>query len=75
MLAEFARDHSFIRYDERGNGLSDWDVDNLTFDAFVEDLDAVVDAAGLDRFPLLGIRRVAQSSSLMRSGRSEPFSK
>jgi hypothetical protein len=24
MLAEFARDHSFIRYDERGNGLSDW---------------------------------------------------
>jgi len=55
MLAEFARDHSFIRYDERGNGLSDWNVDNLTFDAFVEDLDAVVDAAGLDRFPLLGI--------------------
>ena len=55
MLAEFARDHSFIRYDERGNGLSDWDVNNLTFDAFVEDLDAVVDAAGLDRFPLLGI--------------------
>ncbi len=26
MLAEFARDHSFIRYDERGNGLSDWNV-------------------------------------------------
>src|SRR5258708_7094847 len=24
LLAEFARDHTFIRYDERGNGLSDW---------------------------------------------------
>jgi pimeloyl-ACP methyl ester carboxylesterase len=55
MLSEFARDHSFIRYDERGNGLSDWDVEDLSFDAFVEDLDAVVEAAGLDRFPLLGI--------------------
>jgi len=55
MLAEFARDHAFIRYDERGNGLSDWDVPDLSFEAFVTDLEAVVDAAGLDRFPLLGI--------------------
>ena len=55
MLAEFARDHSFIRYDERGNGLSDWDVADLSFEAFVEDLEAVVEAAGLDQFPLLGI--------------------
>jgi hypothetical protein len=29
MLAEFARDHAFIRYDERGNGLSDWNVPDL----------------------------------------------
>lgn len=55
MLAEFARDHAFIRYDERGNGLSDWEVPDLSFEAFVTDLEAVVDAAGLDRFPLLGI--------------------
>ena len=55
LLAEFARDHTFIRYDERGNGLSDWDVADLSFDAFVEDLASVVNAAGLDRFPLLGI--------------------
>jgi pimeloyl-ACP methyl ester carboxylesterase len=55
LLTEFARDHSFIRYDERGNGLSDWNVANLSFDAFVEDLESVVDAARVDRFPLLGI--------------------
>jgi pimeloyl-ACP methyl ester carboxylesterase len=55
LLAEFAYDHSFIRYDERGNGLSDWDVADLSFEAWVHDLEAVVAAAALDRFPLLGI--------------------
>ena len=46
---------TFIRYDERGNGLSDWDVDDISFDAFVTDLETVADALGLERFPLLGI--------------------
>jgi pimeloyl-ACP methyl ester carboxylesterase len=44
-----------VRYDERGSGLSDREVDDLSFDAWVRDLETVVDAAGLDRFPLLGI--------------------
>ena len=52
---DLARDYTVIRYDARGNGLSDWEVDELSFDAFVQDLETVVDAAGLDRFPLLGI--------------------
>jgi pimeloyl-ACP methyl ester carboxylesterase len=55
LLAEASRDHTLIRYDERGNGLSDWNVANLSFEAFVEDLESVVEAAGLDRFPLFGI--------------------
>lgn len=42
------------RYDPRGCGLSDRDVDSLTLDALVSDLEATVDAAGLDRFALLG---------------------
>jgi pimeloyl-ACP methyl ester carboxylesterase len=50
-----ARTRTFIRYDERGSGLSDWDVSELGFDAFVEDLEAVADCLGLERFPLLGI--------------------
>ncbi len=46
---------TFIRYDERGNGLSDWNVPEISFEAFVRDLEAVVDARGLGRFPLLGM--------------------
>src|SRR5215510_9519865 len=55
LLEGLARNYTFIRYDARGNGLSDWDVDELSVDAFVSDLESVVDASGVDRFPLLGI--------------------
>lgn len=48
-------DNQLIRYDERGNGLSDWAADDLGFDAFVRDLETVVDTLGLERFPLFGI--------------------
>jgi pimeloyl-ACP methyl ester carboxylesterase len=54
-LVELSRQHQLIRYDERGCGLSDWDVPEQTFEAWISDLESVVDAAGLDRFPLLGI--------------------
>ncbi len=50
-----AREHTLIRYDARGNGLSDWDVDEISLDAWVRDLETVVDAAGIGRFPLLGM--------------------
>jgi pimeloyl-ACP methyl ester carboxylesterase/DNA-binding CsgD family transcriptional regulator len=51
-LEEFTHDHTLIRYDERGNGLSDWDVEDLSFEAWVRDLEAVVEAAGLQKFAL-----------------------
>ncbi|MET0900860.1 MAG: alpha/beta fold hydrolase [Mycobacterium sp.] len=47
--------HTFIRYDERGCGLSDWEAGNFTFDDWVADLESVVEALGLQRFPLLGV--------------------
>ena len=50
-----SRDHTVVRYDARGNGLSDRDVEEVSFETFVTDLETVVDAAGLDRFALLGI--------------------
>ncbi|MFV8819901.1 alpha/beta fold hydrolase [Haliea sp. E17] len=62
LFRELARDHQVIRYDERGNGLSDWDVADLSFEAFVTDLETVVDTAGLDRFALLGISQGAAVS-------------
>ena len=52
---ELARDHTLIRFDQRGCGLSDWTVEDLSFPAQVSDLECVVDALGLDRFALLGI--------------------
>jgi pimeloyl-ACP methyl ester carboxylesterase len=48
-------DRCLVRYDERGTGVSDWAVEDISFEAFVRDLEAVVDAAGLERFVLLGI--------------------
>ncbi|HXE92148.1 MAG TPA: alpha/beta fold hydrolase [Terriglobales bacterium] len=54
-ISELTRRHTVIRYDERGNGLSDWDVEDLSFEAWVEDLETVVNAAGVQRFALLGI--------------------
>jgi pimeloyl-ACP methyl ester carboxylesterase/DNA-binding winged helix-turn-helix (wHTH) protein len=49
--------HRVLRYDERGNGMSQRDVRDVSFETWVTDLETVVDAAGLDRFPLLGISR------------------
>jgi len=46
---------SLLRYDERGCGLSELEVDDFSVDMWVRDLEAVVDAAGFERFPLLGI--------------------
>jgi pimeloyl-ACP methyl ester carboxylesterase/DNA-binding winged helix-turn-helix (wHTH) protein len=51
-----------IRYDERGNGLSDWDVKDISFEAMVRDLETVVDTLGLERFALLGISQGAAVS-------------
>ena len=55
VLTALSQDHTLVRFDQRANGLSDWDVDDVSFEAFVHDLAAVVDAAKLDRFPLFGI--------------------
>jgi class 3 adenylate cyclase/pimeloyl-ACP methyl ester carboxylesterase len=54
-LQNLAKRYTLIRYDARGNGMSDWDVPEISLDAWVSDLETVVDAAGLERFPLLGI--------------------
>jgi class 3 adenylate cyclase/pimeloyl-ACP methyl ester carboxylesterase len=53
-LLGLAKDHTLIRYDARGNGLSDWDVREISLDAWVNDMETVADSAGLKRFPLVG---------------------
>lgn len=48
------RRHSLIRYDPRGVGLSDRENIVFSFEKYVEDLEAVVDAAGYEQFVLFG---------------------
>ncbi len=55
LLRKFALRHQLIRFDQRGNGLSDWDVPEFSFDSMIGDMEAVVDAVGLERFSLIGI--------------------
>ncbi|WP_353807432.1 alpha/beta fold hydrolase [Agromyces sp. SYSU T00194] len=54
-----AQGRTLVRYDERGCGLSDWDVGEFTFDDWVDDLETVVDAVGIERFPLIGVSQGA----------------
>jgi RNA polymerase sigma factor (sigma-70 family) len=55
-VRQLSQGRTLVRYDERGCGLSDRHFDGIpTLDTFVGDLAAVVDAAGLERFSLLGL--------------------
>jgi pimeloyl-ACP methyl ester carboxylesterase/DNA-binding CsgD family transcriptional regulator len=55
-VRDLSRGHTLIRYDERGCGLSDREFEGTpTLDTFVDDLGAVVDAAELERFDVIGV--------------------
>jgi pimeloyl-ACP methyl ester carboxylesterase/DNA-binding CsgD family transcriptional regulator len=59
----FAEHFRFVRYDERGCGMSDWNTGALSFERSVEDLESVVTAAGpTEPFALLGISQGAAAS-------------
>jgi pimeloyl-ACP methyl ester carboxylesterase/DNA-binding CsgD family transcriptional regulator len=59
VLQSLSAQSTFVRYDERGCGLSDWAVDDLSFDSWVRDLEVVADAVGASRFALLGMSQGA----------------
>jgi pimeloyl-ACP methyl ester carboxylesterase/DNA-binding CsgD family transcriptional regulator len=54
-ISEFSRYNTYVRYDQRGCGLSDWELRDLSFESWVLDLERVVDTLNLKRFPLLGL--------------------
>ncbi len=58
-LELLSRGRCLVRYDARGNGLSDWQPPSIEFEDFVADLGAVFDAAGVERAPVLGISQGA----------------
>jgi pimeloyl-ACP methyl ester carboxylesterase len=59
LFRNLAKNHQFIRYDERGNGLSDWDVKDISFDAFTKDLETVISVNKFEKFALLGLSQGA----------------
>jgi pimeloyl-ACP methyl ester carboxylesterase len=64
-LNGLSRFHTLYRYDPRGCGLSDWDVETISIEALVSDLETVVDAAGLKQFALFAMSQGAASLSRM----------
>lgn len=54
-LRELTHDHTLGRFDIRGSGLSDHDVAEQGLEAWVRDLEAVVDSLGWKRFSLIGL--------------------
>ncbi len=54
-LAGLSEKNELIRFDQRGGGLSDWDVSDISEAAMLADMATVVQAAKLERFALLGV--------------------
>ena len=75
IFSDMMRGRQLIRYDARGNGLSDWNVSDFSFDRQVEDLEAVVDAVGIDRFPLIGLSQGSPVSAAFAAKHPERVSK
>ena len=61
-IEALSRNRTYIRYDTRGCGLSDRDPPEVSFEAWLRDLEAVVDAAKLERFALLGMSQGAATA-------------
>ncbi|WP_223422327.1 alpha/beta fold hydrolase [Tateyamaria pelophila] len=54
-LAGLAKNHELVRFDQRGGGLSDWEVEDISEAAMVSDMATVVEAAKLEHFALFGV--------------------
>jgi pimeloyl-ACP methyl ester carboxylesterase/DNA-binding winged helix-turn-helix (wHTH) protein len=52
LLNRLSSNYSLVRYDPRGTGLSDRTLNSATVEELTDDLEAVADAAGLDKFPI-----------------------
>lgn len=55
LLTSVAEKWRLVRFDQRGNGLSDWDVNDISFERFVDDLERIFDAAQVEKAPILAV--------------------
>jgi len=62
LIEGLSEQHQFVRYDPRGTGLSDRNVDAVSPELWLKDIEAVVNDLGLERFALLGISQGGPTS-------------
>ena len=61
-VEDLSKRYTVLRFDQRGTGLSDRDVPEISFEAHVRDLETVIDAAGFERFAIIGLSQGAASA-------------
>jgi len=74
ICTSIAGHYRLIRFDARLNGLSDWEAEICTFDRFVDDLEAVFDAAAVARAPILAISQGSAVAAAFAARRPERVS-
>ena len=60
ILSALGRVATVVRYDERGYGLSDWEPEDFSLEARLDDLQAVAAAAGFDRYAVMAMGQAGQ---------------
>ena len=75
LLGALGRVVTVVRYDERGYGLSDWESEDFSLEARLGDLEAVVAAAGLDRYALMAMGQAGQVAISHAAQRPERVSR
>ena len=53
-FSEIMRHHTFLRYDQRGSGLSNWNIDDFSFERSLADFEELISAVGWNKFALVG---------------------
>jgi class 3 adenylate cyclase/pimeloyl-ACP methyl ester carboxylesterase len=74
-LSFLSRDHTLVRYDPRGSGLSDWDVADISFEAFVNDMATVIAAVGIESFPVFAMSQAVSVAIAYSARQPERVSK
>ncbi len=76
LLDRLARGRRLVRYDPRGTGLSERGFgDGVTVETLADDLEAVADAAGLERFPIYAISQSVPVALTFAARRPERVSR
>jgi DNA-binding winged helix-turn-helix (wHTH) protein/pimeloyl-ACP methyl ester carboxylesterase len=53
-FSHIMRHNTLLRYDQRGSGLSDWNVDDFSFERSLADFEELIATVGFDKFALVG---------------------